>query len=189
MQSVIQHLQACMRRLPFSPDALSSLDHVPLSVNLLEFVLRDVPLCAREIEVCRALNAWAAAQEDYSSDEDEGSEEKLLGVESRLLDHIDLTALSPDDLCKVRAALCSVQCCAAPAPQLGSASRCAAPLRAGACLRRSRFTSALHHLLISTGLSRSPAYNTTLWRSGAVVSSTDWLTSLAQRIGSEAQAA
>lgn len=123
-----------MRKLPFSPDALSALDHVPSSVNLLEFVLRDVPLCAREIDVCAALGAWAAAREDYSSDEDERSEEKLLGVDERLLDHIDLTALAPDDLCKVRALLLHLRCrlpaCSVPCSRLCSCRLTGAVLNA-----------------------------------------------------------
>ena len=101
-RSVIEHLKARMRQLPFSPHALSSLDHVASAGNCLEFVLRDVPLCAREIDVCCALAAWAGADDGYSSDEGEGPEERLLGVDERLLAQIDLTALSPEDLCKVR---------------------------------------------------------------------------------------
>jgi hypothetical protein len=133
----MDHLKDAMQRLNFdSAAALGSLDRTASSVNMLEWTLRDVPLRAREIDVCDALAAWATAEEEEefetgSIDENRHAadgggaggggggggvgvrertvpfgpwgEEKLLDVDQRLLDQVNLEALSADDLCRVRA--------------------------------------------------------------------------------------
>jgi hypothetical protein len=130
VQKVLDHLRDVMKDLPFTTQSFCTLNRASSNVNVLEYVLRDVRLHAREIEVCKALHAWAVAadeDEEVSSEEEEEeaagaaaaaadtvavedrrllmAPQKLLDVDSRLLKLIDLSALSAEDLCNVRPTL------------------------------------------------------------------------------------
>lgn len=128
LQKVLDHLKTVIAGLSFTKDGLRSLPRGPSSTSVLELVLRDVPLQTREIDVCEALHAWvtpADGDEDDSSVDDEATEEpqeetvavqgadgsqKLLDVDPQLLQHIDLKAMTAEDLCYVRSwarSLCS----------------------------------------------------------------------------------
>ena len=120
MQTVMDHAKDTIRRLPMPPDAFSTLGHAALSVDVLELVLRDVPLNAREIDVTSALAEWARQREEGWSDDEDGTQatgsvpfdnnqvadtpirRDSLGVDQRLLNQIDLQAMSAEELCTVR---------------------------------------------------------------------------------------
>ena len=58
---MIDHATNAMGGLDFTPDALEALDRGPGSARMLEDMLRAGGPRRNEMDVCRALSAWAAA--------------------------------------------------------------------------------------------------------------------------------
>lgn len=83
--------------MSFSADAFSRGLVDPYTVEL---VLRDVPLPADEVDVCRALSMWAEA---YFGDPDtSGDITGYIPLSDNIMKHIDLLFVSRNDLIEVR---------------------------------------------------------------------------------------
>lgn len=93
--------------LPFTVDCFRVTD---LNTDVVELVLRDVPLAASELDVCRAVHSWA--QEffgmDSDDDPDDGTSSDNLFLlpqdDQRILQYIDLRCVNPNDIREVRPA-------------------------------------------------------------------------------------
>jgi hypothetical protein len=96
-------------------------------------VLRDIPLPATELDVCRAVHAWASAyfgaDLDESDDlpEEEASDDLLImptKEDRRILQYIDLSCIKASDLRQVRqcARFSSVIC--EPAHEVAASALC-----------------------------------------------------------------
>eukprot|EP00892_Ulva_mutabilis_P001440 jgi/Ulvmu1/11297/UM074_0012.1 len=103
IQEIVDAMREVIPTLPFARDCFNV---AHLNSAVVELVLRDVPLAASELDVCRAVYAWA--QEFFgmdSDDEDESgddtSNEALLLLPSddqRILQHIDLRYVNASEL-------------------------------------------------------------------------------------------
>ena len=111
MQVLIDSMRNTLPGLTFTPDTFSRGLVDPYTVEL---VLRDVPVPANEVDVCRALSKWAEA---YFGDPDgSGDLAGFIPVSDSIMKHIDLLFVSRNDLIEVRGCpamcVCSVRACA-----------------------------------------------------------------------------
>lgn len=99
LQKLIDAMMATLPNLTFTLDSFSRGCVDPDTVLQ---VLRDVPLPADEVDVCRALSNWAEA---YEADEDSAADPgAFFDVGDDILKHIDLLFVSLDDIKEVCAA-------------------------------------------------------------------------------------
>jgi hypothetical protein len=100
-QRGVQVLIDCMKNslpsLRFTTDAFS---RGLVDPDTVELILRDVPLPADEVDVCRALSKWAGA---YFGDPDSSGElAGYIQIGDSIMKHIDLLYVSRQDLIEVR---------------------------------------------------------------------------------------
>lgn len=109
-----------MATLPNLTFTLDSFSRGCVDPDTVLQVLRDVPLPADEVDVCRALSNWAEA---YEADEESVADPSaFFDVGDDILKHIDLLFVSLDDIKEVRCApLCAVLCMLVPSAAAGPA--------------------------------------------------------------------
>lgn len=89
-----------MATLPNLTFTLDSFSRGCVDPDTVLQVLRDVPLPADEVDVCRALSKWAEA---YEADEDSAADpEAFIDVDDDILKHIDLLFVSLTDIKEVQ---------------------------------------------------------------------------------------
>ena len=105
MQEIVDATVAAIPTLPFKQDAFAS-----VNPEVVELVLRDVPLNATEIEVWRAVKAWADEFFDLLSDPDfspscspreEDAEPVVPEALKGILKSIDLACINWQEVCQV----------------------------------------------------------------------------------------
>eukprot|EP00892_Ulva_mutabilis_P009539 jgi/Ulvmu1/6958/UM033_0015.1 len=96
VQKLIDAMMATLPNLTFTLDSFSRGCVDPDTVLQ---VLRDVPLPADEVDVCRSLSKWAEA---YEADEDSAADpDAFIDVDDDILKHIDLLFVSLQDIKEV----------------------------------------------------------------------------------------
>ena len=108
VQEVVDAMREVIPSLPFTLDCFNVTD---LNTDVVELVLRDVPLAASELDVCVAVCAWAQeffgvdSDDDSGGDDDGASSEQLLLLprdDQRILQYIDLRCINAGELREVR---------------------------------------------------------------------------------------
>lgn len=96
MQDIVDAMREAIPKLEFTVDCFNVAD---LNTEVVELVLRDIPLNATELDACRAVHAWAQEFFGIDSDEDtdtlpedQASDDLLIlpPEDRRILKHIDL---------------------------------------------------------------------------------------------------
>lgn len=100
VQVLIDAMKHTLPGLSFTDDAFS---RGLVDPDTVELILRDVPLPADEVYVCRAVASWAEA---YFGDPDTSGEfAGYIPVSDNIMKHIDLMFVSRNDLYEVRGVL------------------------------------------------------------------------------------
>lgn len=112
VQEILVAMRDVIPKLPFRTDCFRVRD---LNAEVVELVLRHVPLQATELDVCRAVHAWAqdffgVDTDDSESDEDRRDDDPsassaslILGADDlKITDCIDLTFVNAMDIREVR---------------------------------------------------------------------------------------
>lgn len=96
MQVLIDAMKNTLPGLSFTPDAFS---RGLVDPDTVELILRDVPLPADEVDVCRALSKWAEA---YFGDPDtSGDFAGHIPVSDNIMKHIDMLFVTRSDIIDV----------------------------------------------------------------------------------------
>eukprot|EP00892_Ulva_mutabilis_P005304 jgi/Ulvmu1/3145/UM015_0185.1 len=107
IQEIVDAMRDVIPKLEFTVDCFNVAD---LNTEVVELVLRDIPLNAIELDVCRCVHAWA--QEFFGIDSDEDTDELpedqasddlliLPPEDRRILKHIDLSCVSASEIREV----------------------------------------------------------------------------------------
>lgn len=103
LQKLIDGMRSLIPSLTFTIDAFS---RGLVDPDTVELVLRDVPLPADEVDVCRALSKWAEA---YDGDTDRPGD-GFIPVDDNIMRHIDLMFVSLHDTTEVRKLAMQLSC-------------------------------------------------------------------------------
>ena len=107
LQEIVDAMRDVIPRLEFTVDCFNVAD---LNTEVVELVLRDIPLTAIELDVCRSVHAWAQEFFGIDSDEDtdtlpedQASDDLLIlpPEDRRILQHIDLGCVSAAEIREV----------------------------------------------------------------------------------------
>lgn len=107
LQEIVDAMRDAIPKLDFTVDCFNVAD---LNTEVVELVLRDIPLSAIELDVCRSVHAWAQEFFGIDSDEDtddlpedQASDDLLIlpPEDRRILKHIDLGCVSAAEIREV----------------------------------------------------------------------------------------
>lgn len=112
VQEIVDAMREVIPKLPFRLDCFKVRD---LNTEVVELVLRHIPLQATELDVCRAVHAWAHdffgvdtvdSDSDSAAGEDDqaaSSASLMLGADDlKIIDCIDLTFVNAREIREVR---------------------------------------------------------------------------------------
>lgn len=102
MPEIVEGMKKVVPRLTWDVDCFKKCRHV--NIEVMNMVLREVPLPATELDVCRAVEQWALSYygddlDDSSPDLPEEEEPIIPNDDDRaILDHIDLSCIKSIDI-------------------------------------------------------------------------------------------